>query len=408
MNVQTQIELFIQSELQKLFSQQKEITPGQRFTGRVIETRPEGEALIDFGSFRAVAKVTFPVTPGEVLPVTVLERGERLRLALVTPGSGGTEVREIEPTLVRFPAPPVEFFSRLLQEGVPKLAGLSTPLPPAVGEAVARLITRLDPVDPAIALARLPQLLKQVVEHSGLLLEKNVERAIQRVLDAVPAGSSPPAVPVAKWPGVSAAMVADLKPDLLLLRDFLSQAGPLRSTPLAQWLLPGDEAPPPQIAQALAAELRQGVDAVLNATSGQQREALASFAEGRLPVFHFTLPLSGAQNPARLKVYFPKRKGGRGRQGFRLSLLLDLGQLDSVRSDFFLVENALNVTLFVRTADIADLFARNLPDLEEALRAIFSRLTLAVEVSEQKIAAFESEDLPEGERGSERRVDLRI
>jgi len=401
MNVQAQIEFFIQSELQKLFAHQKELTPGQRLTGRVVETRPAGEALIDFGSFRAVARVAFPVTKGEVLPVTVLEQGDRLRLALVTPGSPGGEVREIEPTLVRFSPPSVEFFVRLLEEGLPKLGDSSRPLPAPVREAVTRLVARLDPVDPAVAVARLPQLLKQVVEHSGALLEKNVAQAIERVLAAIPEGGSPPAAPVGRWPGVSAAVTADLKPDLLLLRDFLAEAGQIQS--------PTSPQVQPQRATATwAAELRQGVESMLTASSGQQREAMASYAEGRPPVFHFTLPLSGSTRPVRLKVYFPKKKGQRGRQGFRLSLLLDLERLSAVRSDFFLIENALSVTLYVRSRETAELFHQHLPTLQTALRTFFSRLALAVEVSEQQIATFDTEDLPEGTPGDNRRVDLRI
>lgn len=399
MNVQAQIEFFIQSELQKLFAHQQELTPGQRLTGRVVETRSAGEALIDFGSFRAVAKVAFPVTKGEVLPVTVLERGDRLRLALVAPGAAGGEVREIEPTLVRFSPPPIEFFTRLLEEGLPRLGDSSGPPPAPVQEAVSRLVARLDPVDPAVAMARLPQLLKQVVEHSGALLEKNVATAIERVLAAIPEGSSPPVAPAGRWPGVAAAVAADLKPDLLVLRDFLAETGQPQALPQVQ---------SPRAATAWAAELQQGVESMLTASSGQQREALASYAEGRPPVFHFTLPLSGSTHPARLKVYFPKKRGQRGRQGFRLSLLLDLERLSAVRTDFFLIENALSVTLYVRSREIAELFSPQLPVLQTALRAYFARLALTVEVSETRIATFDTEDLPEGTPGDSRRVDLRI
>ena len=61
---------------------------GDKLVGRVLEINSKNKAFIDFGRFRALAEVGFPVKKGEVINVKVLENGAPLRLSLEKIGAG--------------------------------------------------------------------------------------------------------------------------------------------------------------------------------------------------------------------------------------------------------------------------------------------------------------------------------
>ena len=54
---------------------------------RVIDVREDNRALVDFGKFRALAEVGFPVSAGDKLTVKVVDTQGQLRLTLVPEGA---------------------------------------------------------------------------------------------------------------------------------------------------------------------------------------------------------------------------------------------------------------------------------------------------------------------------------
>ena len=54
---------------------------------KVIDVRENNRALVDFGNFRALAEVGFPVSAGDELTVKVIDTKGQLRLTLVPAGA---------------------------------------------------------------------------------------------------------------------------------------------------------------------------------------------------------------------------------------------------------------------------------------------------------------------------------
>lgn len=82
MNRSSQVEFFAGSELEKFILNQELMGPGDKLDGKIIEIKKDGKALIDFGAFRALAEIKFPIKAGETLRVIVEAKEPQLKLRL--------------------------------------------------------------------------------------------------------------------------------------------------------------------------------------------------------------------------------------------------------------------------------------------------------------------------------------
>jgi hypothetical protein len=141
--------------------------------------------------------------------------------------------------------------------------------------------------------------------------------------------------------------------------------------------------------------------------AGQQSRAVDSQAQQNpVVVFSFNLPIKGEED-AQLKVFYNRGRKKDDAQEFKLSLLLDMDNLGTVRTDLSHWEENLTVTFFVKNYEIKDYIEENLHEVREPLESEFKALTFKVIVSEEDIAAFDAEPaVPE--IISDKAVDVKV
>ena len=147
------------------------------------------------------------------------------------------------------------------------------------------------------------------------------------------------------------------------------------------------------------------LDTLLAEISNQQLRAVQRH---ELPdphqVFSFTLPLKENHEKARLKLYCPKKKRNASRNGFKISLLLNMDRIGEVRTDLTLRKKDLSITFFVKNEASKKQFDNHFAELRKSLNPLFDYLILKTVVSEKKIQDFHHEDLG---NGHDRQIDLR-
>ena len=58
------------------------LKPGDRVNAHIIDVRQDNMVLVDLGKFKALAEINFPVRPGQIIPLKVMETGHQLKLSL--------------------------------------------------------------------------------------------------------------------------------------------------------------------------------------------------------------------------------------------------------------------------------------------------------------------------------------
>ena len=124
----------------------------------------------------------------------------------------------------------------------------------------------------------------------------------------------------------------------------------------------------------------------------QERIAARRDEAEAFQVIHFSLPLKDAGEGARLKIGYPSRRAGAGREGFRAALLLALDRLGPTRIDLSMLGRSLSLIFFVTSQTAWEAVEAHAGDLKPALVTLFDNVSVSVCVSEQKIADFEYED----------------
>ena len=115
MEIGSLIRIALNAGAEKLFLGEMHLRAGDMLRLKVIEVREDNRAIVDFGKFRALAEVAFPVSTGDELTVKVIDTKGQLRLTLVparadtAPAPGAAEpskpfaeiVRQQEPIAAR-------------------------------------------------------------------------------------------------------------------------------------------------------------------------------------------------------------------------------------------------------------------------------------------------------------------
>ena len=369
---------------------QEIIKPGDVFQLKVIEVKDGQRALVDFGKFRALADVKFPVKAGADLLAKVIGTEGQLRLQLINsePRSViGSQNDSSQLKILSF-----DLFDRIqsdIRQAVRHVSNLpDSQMPP---DHVTRALAALDDHFESIALTRnmekwLP-VLKSRLEDNGLFFEKKLADTIRLLADR---SASDLARDLVRSPEIKKILTQDLKPILSMLKEYLSTADSISKILDAKSL----------------ASFRGTLDMLLADISNQQSRAINRHElSDPFQVFSFVLPLKEDQKKAQLKLYCPKKKQNGSRAGFKISLLLDMDRIGEIRTDFFLMKKDLSITFFVKDEASKKQFENHFNQISESLNSLFDYLVLKAVVSEKKIQEFHHEDLGPGD---ERQIDLRI
>ncbi|MGD8471996.1 MAG: hypothetical protein PVJ82_11430, partial [Desulfobacteraceae bacterium] len=340
---------------------QEIIKPGDVFRLRVIEIKDNQRALVDFGKFRALAEVKFPVKAGADLLAKVTGTEGQLRLQLINSESRGGAGGKNDASQLKILS--FDLFERIqsdIRQAVRHISKLPDgQMPP---EHITRALTTLDAHFESIALNRNMEkwipLLKSRLEDNGLFFEKKVADTIRLLADR---SASDLTTELVRSPEIKKILTQDLKPALLMLREYLET--------------------PDSISKFLdrksLSSFKGTLDMLLADIVNQQSRATHKH---ELPdpyqVFSFMLPLKENQKKAQLKLYCPKKKQNGSRAGFKISLLLDMDRIGEVRTDFFLMKNDLSITFFVKDDVSQKHFEKHFDEIRQSLNSLFDYLVL--------------------------------
>jgi hypothetical protein len=390
MDIASLIKAIFDPQLNRPAWVQEIIKPGDVFRLRVIDVKDNQRALVDLGKFRAMAEVKFPVQAGAELLVKVTDAEGQLRLQLIDPESRTLNSSKNDQRHLKILS--FELFDRV-QADIRKTAHhiLNLPdhqLPPeSIRRALATLDAHFATIDLNRNLQRWLPLLKSRIEDGGLFFEKKIADIIRHL-----AGHAEPefAAKLVQSAGIKKILAQDLKPTLLMLREYLETPDSISKF----------------INSKNISSFKGAIDMLLVDISNQQFRAIQRHD---LPdphqVFSFVVPLKENQKKAWLKLYCPKKKRNGSREEFKISLLLDMERLGEIRTDFSLIKKDLCVTFFVKNDASKKVFDDRFAELRESLSSLFDYLILKTVVSEKKIQDFHHEDLASGD---DRQIDLRI
>lgn len=389
MEIPPQITVAIKPELYQSVLNTKAFEPGSTLMLKVLELRGDS-ALIDFGNFRAIADIKIPVTLGEELLVTVQESGKQLKLSLLNPELKKISATESGPqNLGNLSGEGVNGIQKNLKQILNQTltAQSADTIPKSILNILERLNSHFESFDLMKVMSEAVPRLKSYVDNSGIFLEKMLESVITKLIHESEAASSGQ---LAGHPDVQTVVERDLKANLLLLKNFADNEAALQKA----------------FDGASLATLRKAVDFLLADISGQQDRAVRQQDSTEpFQVFTYVLPLEDEKQAAKLRIYYQKKQKTGSKKGFQISLLLSMIPLGELRTDFYLLEKDLTVTLFVKDRSTKTKIRENYQDLMKLLNPFFNQALVRVVVSEKKIKAFGQEDV---QTTSDRRVDLRI
>jgi len=389
MSITSQITVSVKPEFYQSNLKMGAFEPGSTLKLKIIGLQGD-RALIDFGNFRTTADIKIPVSLGEELTVRVLEAGKQLKLGVIDPDPKNP----ISPDLagqrleVRPDENPAKFqkeLSRILNQ-VTDPSG-DKKVPSSIFNVLASLNTYFQPFELKEIMTELIPRLKSHLENTGIFFEKSLERIISQVLEEK---DGPPAKNLADHSEVKAVFNRDLKPNLLLLQRFIE----------------GKETLQKIFDPTTLAALKGAVDSLLSGLVQQQARAVSQLdSTDPFQVFVYTLPLKEGDQPARLKVFYEKKQNSGSKKGFQISLLLSMDRLGDVRTDFYLLENDLNISFYVTEPSTKIAIQENCQELDQLLHDLFDRIQLKVIVSPKRIEDF---DRPDVQLTGNRKVDVRI
>lgn len=432
MELSSLIELFLGSEIEKFLSNRKDLEVGDKLQGKVIEIKDDGKALIDFLKFRTVAKVKFPVKVGEKISVTVVEKGENLKFSLDNKNSSISikskeiinsiknqdvgEIKKFVSSLKDFAvesqsknnAPkevPIEksnlsktgIENKVMVKGVENKAKSTEILnaskmediPEKIKNIIKVLETQFKPFGPAEDILKISSRLKTQIENSGIFFEKKIAEILSKIDDVSDLINSKEKG--TNNPEIKSIIKNDLKPNLLLLKEFFS-----------------DDMKEVSGKNRQINTIRETIDELINNIGKQQDGAVKrNLNIDTMQYFTFHIPIKDKKK-AKLRVYYNKNeKRKSSSKGFNLSLLLVMGNLGEIRTDFLLLKKDLNITFFVMNEDIKKIIADKLNIVRESLDDTFRFLNINVVVSKRKIREFDNEEIT-GEEIKLGLVDLSV
>jgi hypothetical protein len=263
-------------------------------------------------------------------------------------------------------------------------------LPAPLKTALVNLTQALDPASPAGNTDSLIHRIRAFVENSGLYFEKRLEQAIRTIQSQEGRATPLPPEELARHPAIRDIMIKDLKPNLLILKEFLD----------------GQELDARGTHRHALEAVKSLVQRAVSHLEQQQHMATEKPVDPDvLQSFSHLLMLTDTDKTARLKVYYGRKRQNGDPKKPRVSLLLEMDRMGMVRSDIWMVGRDLNITFFVQTDDIKTAIADQQHRIGEMLGDSFNTVAVNVVVNSAKIEAFDEEDLT---RPRKRLLDVRL
>jgi len=387
MDISSFIKSIANPEIRKYFSGQDIIKVGDELTGKILDFKSDGRTLVDFGKFRALAEVSFPVSKSQVIQVKVAEIGEQIKLSLI---ESETKKSSTTKNLISN----LEIISddefKKLQADIKQVLGRDAnlfkgdKLPPNIKNALLKIHSHFEPLNISSNISKLIPQLKSYIENSGIYFENKLENTIENILNSFEKIS---VKQLSQFPEIKEILTKDLKPNLVILKEFFSNKEVVDKSTDSREI----------------ENIRSSIDRIINDIESQKNLAITrKESTDQTQVFTHTLNLNKDEQKAKLKIYYKKKKGDLNK-GIRLSLLLSMDRMGDIRTDFFNVKSDLNITFFVTNEKAKNIIEDNIEKIKQELSRIFGNLVINVIVSERKIAQFSSEDLA---LSSSKMVDL--
>ena len=387
-----QINVNFDSALKKAGISPATLKPGDTLRVRVLDFLSDGRIRADFESFRANAEITFAVKRGEELFVRVIETGRQLRFSVIPPGqssAGGTDG-----FLEALKLLSDEQYNQIrsdIRQIFDQVSGTqqSRILAPSILNAIAQIKAHFSTLIIHDNISKLASDLKAYIENSGIFFENRVKDALAILMDK---SEQLFLKNTANTPEIREILLRDLKPNLLLLKEFVETRQAMAIDTDSRVRIP--------------AELKSMVDSLLSDIDSQQK--LASKKQVMADPFQvltFLLPLKEKDQNARIKFYYPKKHKDTANKEFRVSLLLNMDRLGKIRTDLAQREKELGITFFVKDESHKNTLENHYPEINSALDPIYDYVILQTVVSKKKIDDFQREDLFISE---DRRVDIKV
>jgi len=377
MDISSFIKLIANPEIRSSILGPDIVKLGDELTGKILDFKSDGRTLVDFGKFRTLAEVNFPVSKSQVINVRVVEIGEQVKLSLIDPE---TKKSDITKNLIsKLEIVSNDEFKKLqseIKQVITRDANLSVgeKLPQNIKNALLNIHSHFEPLNISSNISKLIPQLKAYIENSGILFENKMENAIENILSSYEKIS---AKQLAQFPEIREILNKDLKPNLVILKDFFSNKEMIDKSADRREI----------------ENIRNSIDRIINDIESQKNLAVnKKESTDQTQVFTHTLNLKEDDQQAKLKIYYKKKKGDL-KKGIRLSLLLSMDKMGEIRTDFFNIKNDLNITFFVTNEKTKNIIEDNIEKIKEELSRIFGNLVINVIVSKKEIAQFDSEDL---------------
>ncbi len=390
MSTSALININFDSALKKAGFSPATLRPGDTLQVRVLEILSDQRVRVDFGQFRANAEITFPVKPGQEFMARLIETGHQLRFNVIqsdaSPGSRADSFLESLKLL------PDEKFQQIRFDILQVLGQIPDSkegklLPPNILNALNQIQGHFSTLLIQDNISKLASNLKAYIENSGVFFENRVKDALASLIK----GSEQLTLENARnFPEIKEIFLRDLKPNLLLLKDFLESR----------------EAQAAQSRVDILAKLKTAVESLLSEIDNQQKMAVKKQIQpDPFQVLTFLLPLKEKDQNARIKFYYPKRQKDADRNEFQVSLLLNMDRMGEIRTDLIQREKELSITFFVRDENQKNILENHYSEINSVLDPIFDYIILRTVVSVKKINDFQREDLIFSE---DRRVDIKV
>jgi hypothetical protein len=382
------------SELKKAGIGRTTLKPGDILRVRVLEIVSDQRVRADFGKFRANAEITFPVNRGQELMVKVVETGHQLRFSVMQPGTPSGNIANSFFDSLKFLSD--EQFQQIrseFQQVYDQISGSkdSQNLPQSIFRAFTQIQGHFSTLMIQDNISRLASELKNYIEHSGIFFESKIKDALASLIE----GSQQLALKnIKQLPDIEKIFIKDLKPNLLLLRDFLESRLESRAA-----LADSEKIQNP-------AKIKTAVDSLLTEIENQQKLVVKKQIQpDPFQVLTFLLPLKEKDQSAKIKFYYPKKQKDAAKNEFKISLLLNMDRMGEIRTDLLQRDKELNITFFVKDESNKNTLENNYAEIKSALNRLFEYTVLRTVISTKKIDAFQREDWILSE---DKRVDVRI
>jgi hypothetical protein len=370
---------------------QKIIKPGDIFDIKVIEVKDDQRALVDFGTFRALAKIQFPVKAGADFLAKVTDTAGQLRLQAIDPNVKASGENTGVPNRLEILS--FDLFNKIQSDIKQATQHLLHPsstaesAPAHISRALAALDAHFASLDLKQDMGKWLPLIKDYVVNAGFFFEKKMADLILKIAQHSDAEDIRELI---RDPRIQHVMSRDLKPILLMLKAYLDTPDVNAKFPDAKSL----------------AHFKGILDLLLTDINEQQFRAVRKHdLADPYQVFSFTLPLKENREKAHLKLYCPKKNQAGAEKGFKISLLLAMDRIGEIRTDFFLLDGDLSITFFVKDDATKTQIKKHYAEIREPLNPLFEYLVLKTVVSRKKIEEFHHADL---DLGGDRQINLRI